>query len=657
MDITPKEAARLLEGYVDGNGWINARGPNHSKRDRSMSVKLDPKAPEGFHVMSHASDDWRECRDYVRSKLGLPEWKPERKDGKIKSYTVESYVYEDTDGCDHWRVDHRSDGTFTHYHMDVDGWSVGQPKIAYPYRMSELRADEPVWVVYGERNAEMLSDGFGVNATTLPSGSDAHESASSFFHLKDVRILNAGGLRGRLFARKASEALSLPIWSLPDGYETLAEFACVKGASVDAFTCETIEGAVDADAIDTDTEEQPKSRFSITTYQRKDPRAIPRREWLYGRHLIRRFVSTTVSPGGLGKSSMVMVEALAMVSGKPLLGEAVWQKNLRVSYWNLEDPSDENDRRIEAAAIKYGLTDDDFGDRLGSDSGREQQITLAKMVRGEIQLDEDLFIEIEQQLIEGNYDVWTIDPFISAHQVNENDNGAIDAIIKRLGVVAERANVAIELVHHVRKPSGGDTGKTDVNDARGASALIGGVRSARVLNAMSAQEAEDYGIENRFSYFRVDNGKSNLAPKSNETKWRHIISVDLENAETLEESDKIGVVCPWTPPAAESLGPEALMIAQRIAYDTPELARADVKSSEWLGHSLAQQLGMDSLNDKDQRIIERAIYGWAQDGSLERENRKDASRKMRPYFACPERDKPLSAAIVGDVIEGDPNLF
>jgi putative DNA primase/helicase len=27
-------------------------------------------------IFSHASDDWRECRDYVRHKLGLPAWEP-----------------------------------------------------------------------------------------------------------------------------------------------------------------------------------------------------------------------------------------------------------------------------------------------------------------------------------------------------------------------------------------------------------------------------------------------------------------------------------------------------------------------------------------------------------------------------------------------------
>jgi putative DNA primase/helicase len=35
-------------------------------------VRLSPSAPDGFIVFSHAGDDWRESRDYVRERMGLP---------------------------------------------------------------------------------------------------------------------------------------------------------------------------------------------------------------------------------------------------------------------------------------------------------------------------------------------------------------------------------------------------------------------------------------------------------------------------------------------------------------------------------------------------------------------------------------------------------
>jgi hypothetical protein len=45
--------ARALGGEVSGDE-IRARGPGHSAKDRSLSVKVDPDAPGGFIVHSHS---------------------------------------------------------------------------------------------------------------------------------------------------------------------------------------------------------------------------------------------------------------------------------------------------------------------------------------------------------------------------------------------------------------------------------------------------------------------------------------------------------------------------------------------------------------------------------------------------------------------------
>ena len=66
-----KVLARLLDGDVSGSQVV-APGPGHSRKDRSLSVRLSPSAPDGFIVFSHAGDDWRESRDYVRERMGLP---------------------------------------------------------------------------------------------------------------------------------------------------------------------------------------------------------------------------------------------------------------------------------------------------------------------------------------------------------------------------------------------------------------------------------------------------------------------------------------------------------------------------------------------------------------------------------------------------------
>src|SRR5262249_10714225 len=48
--------ARALGGEIRGN-QILAPGPGHSAVDRSLAIRLDPAAPDGFFVHSFANDD------------------------------------------------------------------------------------------------------------------------------------------------------------------------------------------------------------------------------------------------------------------------------------------------------------------------------------------------------------------------------------------------------------------------------------------------------------------------------------------------------------------------------------------------------------------------------------------------------------------------
>jgi Toprim domain-containing protein len=74
--IDMRQAARLLGGDVIGRDQVTCPGPGHTSKDRSLSVRFDPVAPEGFIVNSFANDDPIGCRDHVRERLGLPAWQP-----------------------------------------------------------------------------------------------------------------------------------------------------------------------------------------------------------------------------------------------------------------------------------------------------------------------------------------------------------------------------------------------------------------------------------------------------------------------------------------------------------------------------------------------------------------------------------------------------
>lgn len=60
-------------------GQFIAPGPGHSRADRSLSVEIDPAAPDRFRSNSFAGDDWRYCREYVRRALGLNAREPQQK--------------------------------------------------------------------------------------------------------------------------------------------------------------------------------------------------------------------------------------------------------------------------------------------------------------------------------------------------------------------------------------------------------------------------------------------------------------------------------------------------------------------------------------------------------------------------------------------------
>lgn len=71
MILDVRTVAAALGGEVAGRDRVLAPGPGHSPADRSLSVLLSPTAPGGLLVTSHAGDDWRDCRDHVRRRLGI----------------------------------------------------------------------------------------------------------------------------------------------------------------------------------------------------------------------------------------------------------------------------------------------------------------------------------------------------------------------------------------------------------------------------------------------------------------------------------------------------------------------------------------------------------------------------------------------------------
>jgi hypothetical protein len=75
LSLTPAVVARALGGTVSGNS-VSAPAPGHGKADRSLSILIDPAAPDGFVVYPHAGEDPLAMKDYIRGKLGHGPWRP-----------------------------------------------------------------------------------------------------------------------------------------------------------------------------------------------------------------------------------------------------------------------------------------------------------------------------------------------------------------------------------------------------------------------------------------------------------------------------------------------------------------------------------------------------------------------------------------------------
>jgi hypothetical protein len=301
---------------------------------------------------------------------------------------------------------------------------------------------------------------------------------------------------------------------------------------------------------------------------------------------------------------------------------------LRCWSVNLEDPRDEIEKRAQATCFHYGLTELDIGGRLFLDSGRDQPVVVARILAGGSKIIEPVVDNIVDEIKARQIDVLKIDPFVSCHEVPENDNGSIDLVIKKAwSAVAERGGCAFELVHHLRKI--GDNEPT-VDDARGAGAFMAGCRAVRVVAGMTKPEAERAGVENPYRYVRVFAGKLNMAPREDKSDWLFLESVDLGNQTTDRPSDHVQVAVPWSwPNALDGLATRDLFAVQKHVSEGQW--RKSAQSPVWVGKAVATVLDLDLESAPLQNRVKSLLKTWIETGALKVVRKLDESRKEREF--------------------------
>ena len=263
---------------------------------------------------------------------------------------------------------------------------------------------------------------------------------------------------------------------------------------------------------------------------------IPHRRWLYGTYLIRGEITIVAAPGGAGKTALATGMAVEIATGTELLGEKIWGAyDLKVLFINGEDSGTEISRRILAFCLAHAnkLAGQNL-DRLyvaGATDPRVQRLSFLQTTDKNFSvLDRSGFEVLEAGLEALRPDLLILDPLVAfCGGGNMNDNAVMSLVIRELKRLAAKFDCAVLIVHHTRK--GGDVGNAE--SISGAAATVNLARRAIMPVPMAEDEAKRFGVlpSERFRYFKVVDAKSNLAPRSADSPWYRLHSVELPNPE------------------------------------------------------------------------------------------------------------------------------
>jgi hypothetical protein len=272
---------------------------------------------------------------------------------------------------------------------------------------------------------------------------------------------------------------------------------------------------------------------------------IPPRGWLLGVTFCRKFLSGLIGSGAAGKTTVRYVQYLALASRRNLTGEKVHVRS-RILIVCLEDDLKEIERRIGAAMLHHGVTPGEVDGWLSYCCPRG--LKLLQQSNGRDAQIGGLYIELRRIVAALKIDIVSIDPFIKAAGVDENDNNLIDQACVMLAMLGDEFNCAIDLNSHARK---GNAAPGDAERDRGASAKKDAGRLMRTLTPMSTTEAElfDIAAKDQPAYVRVDDAKVNITPRSTEAMWFRLVDVPLGNRDDIyPNGDNVQTAERWFPP-------------------------------------------------------------------------------------------------------------
>jgi len=392
------------------------------------------------------------------------------------------------------------------------------------------------------------------------------------------------------------------------GAGTVFHMAQQHGYQMDVQDTAVVQEAAVA-KVEKEYQELDQDELKATPFGDISAEKIPRRSFLYGTHLIEKYVSATIAQGGGSKTTVLLTDAVALVTNRKLIGNAP-KYQCNAWHYNLEDPIDELQRRVIAICKKYSIPLSEIKDKLFLDSARTRKLIIAEKVGNVIVATPDVDAVIKE-IIKHDIKAFSVDPFVKAHHADENDNRQIDEVLNQFARISNETGCAIDLAHHVRKPAvGQNTAHGDINQARGASAISGAVRAARTISIMTDKEAEAVGvpIDMKNWYIRIDDAKGNMSPPASNASWLQRESIMLDNGDAFEPGDNVGVVANWTPPDAfDGISPER---ARELLTIIEKGLKDGVRYSKNKGKRWAGKVLVDEVMDMDETKAKIIIKTW-----------------------------------------------
>jgi RecA-family ATPase len=543
--IDLQSLARALGGVIS-NGQVLAPGPGHSPTDRSLSVKPDPSAPGGFLTHSFAGDNAIQCRDYVRSRCGLPAFKPNGENGRRRATSDEitalvasaaasqrrdkpkrpsaTYRYVDETGALLYEVlRYDNPKTFRQRRPDASGgwiWNLSDTR-RVPYRLQELLAypDGTVFVTEGEKDADRVAS-LGHCATTVASGKWTEDCVAPLAG-RDCIILQDADLAGARKALAAAHALygtaaTIRIVLLPEltghpNNKDVSDWLDADPRRTEKFVDVCFYAPVwqpERDQADGGDQHGDEAVLKVEQEEAKtpkdEPRAmeddplaplpfltlaawhdapVPERAWVVRDRIPAGNVTLLSGEGSIGKTILSLHLAVATVLGRD------WCSSMPefgpAIVVACEDDADELHRRLFAIVRHYTASFADLAD-LHILSLAGQDALMATPQKNGLVRPTKLFTRVRQAACEIRPKLIVLDNSADIFGGSENDRAQVRQFIGMLRGLAMAANAGVLLTSH---PS--LTGISTGSGLSGSTAWNASVRSRLYFKrAVTAKDEE-----------------------------------------------------------------------------------------------------------------------------------------------------------------------